>query len=315
MFTQLFGGYLLNQGIISPRDLMGAMQEEAKTRKKLGALAVHFGYLTPEQVEEIRVMQTHEDLPFGELAIKKGYLTRKDLDELLTCQPPQYMLLGQILTEKNLISDELFCTMLANYQRQYDQEHSDDDFASANEITQSICKYLDLPDEDNMNDYLKLLFRNLVRFIGTDFTVGEVVTGGMITLARSSSQTVINERPITLTIEMNEPTAIAFANRYVAEEFNVFDEFVAASLEDFINLHNGLFIVNMSKNYDIEMQLTAPKSLYSGAVNITGDSFLLTITYPFGDIRFLVSTNLPDKKKKKTAGEHKVKASPLVMDD
>ena len=41
----------------------------------------------------------------------------------------------------------------------------------------------------------------------------------------------------------------AFASKYVNENFTEFDEYVRSSVEDFINLHNGLFCVNMSNEF------------------------------------------------------------------
>lgn len=50
-------------------------------------------------------------------------------------------------------------------------------------------------------------------------------------------------------IDMSKSVAIAFASRYAKEEFHEFDEYVKASIEDFLNLHNGLFNVNMSNEF------------------------------------------------------------------
>ena len=58
-----------------------------------------------------------------------------------------------------------------------------------------------------------------------------------------------------------EDTAIAFASRYVHEQFHSYDEYVQASLEDFVNLQNGLFIVNVSNTSNTELTLGAPEHI------------------------------------------------------
>ena len=70
-----------------------------------------------------------------------------------------------------------------------------------------------------------------------------------------------------------------------------FDEYVQASLEDFLNLHNGLFTVNMSNNYSVEMQLSPPIIHDENLVDLNPDavSFLFPVLYPFGTINFLFS--------------------------
>ena len=42
------------------------------------------------------------------------------------------------------------------------------------------------------------------------------------------------------------------------EELYEFDEYVSASMEDFLNLHNGLYSVNMSNDYSMELHLQPP---------------------------------------------------------
>lgn len=85
--------------------------------------------------------------------------------------------------------------------------------------------------------------------------------------------------------------AIEFASRYAMDTFNEFDEYVQASLEDFLNLHNGLFTVNMSNNNSIELQLSPPEVHEGDTVEIHAEtvSYLFPILYPFGTIHFLLS--------------------------
>ena len=52
MFTQFFGNYLLNQNLVSPEHLAEALQQQSKTRMKLGVLAINEGLLSAEQVEK-----------------------------------------------------------------------------------------------------------------------------------------------------------------------------------------------------------------------------------------------------------------------
>lgn len=61
-------------------------------------------------------------------------------------------------------------------------------------------------------------------------------------------------------VDMSKSVAIAFASRYAKEEFHEFDEYVKASIEDFLNLHNGLFNVNMSNEFSLELNLCPPGS-------------------------------------------------------
>ena len=104
MHTQFFGNFLLNKEIISPEQLIDLLKIHSTAHKKLGTLAIHSGYMSASEVEDVFITQTHYDKLFGELAIEMGYLTKEQVDELLTLQLPDYMLLGQTLIEQGVIT-------------------------------------------------------------------------------------------------------------------------------------------------------------------------------------------------------------------
>jgi CheY-specific phosphatase CheX len=106
--------------------------------------------------------------------------------------------------------------------------------------------------------------------------------------------------PLLTAIDMEPDTAIAFAGRYAKMDFNEFNEYVKASLEDFINLHNGLFSVNMSNTYSKEAELDPPGHTEEKSLKLSDDAFIVPIIYPFGTIYFIVSS-LPGEEDKKEA--------------
>ena len=88
-------------------------------------------------------------------------------------------------------------------------------------------------------------------------------------------------------IGMSQTTAINFASRYVKESFSVYDEYVQASLEDFLNLNNGLFLVNCSNDQALELTLTAPEH-FDGQTRSFNKACKLKLLYPFGAIHFII---------------------------
>ena len=85
---------------------------------------------------------------------------------------------------------------------------------------------------------------------------------------------------------MPETTCISFASRYVNEEFTEFDEYVQASLEDFLNLQNGLFIVNVSNTSNTELTLGAPEHITVSPIQFSGRTLHIPVLYTFGTIDF-----------------------------
>ena len=85
MYTQFFGNYLLNKNIITQEQLLLALNKQSKTHVKIGTLAIHAGYMTASEAEQIFIMQTHRDKRFGELAVEMGYMSdRADLKYLVS---------------------------------------------------------------------------------------------------------------------------------------------------------------------------------------------------------------------------------------
>ena len=87
---------------------------------------------------------------------------------------------------------------------------------------------------------------------------------------------------------MDEATAIEFASRYSDEFFDSFNEYVSAAMEDLLNIHNGVFIVNAS-NYDSN-ELTIGTLDFHNNVILSFDkpAFLFPISYSFGMIYFIM---------------------------
>lgn len=83
---------------------------------------------------------------------------------------------------------------------------------------------------------MRLLFNDLTRFIGDDFTPLCFNPCKEYPVNYCVSQTIHGDLSAKVYLDMPETTCISFASRYVNEEFTEFDEYVQASLEDFLNL-------------------------------------------------------------------------------
>ncbi|MBQ6463725.1 MAG: chemotaxis protein CheX, partial [Pseudobutyrivibrio sp.] len=78
------------------------------------------------------------------------------------------------------------------------------------------------------------------------------------------------------------------ASRYANEEFAEFDEYVIAALEDFLNLHNGLFIVNVSNDTSKTISLAPPEITMDGVLSGPNKCVDFPVAYPFGTIHLII---------------------------
>ena len=292
MHTQFFGNFLLNKGVITPEQLIEALKIQSSTHKKFGTLAIHSGYMSASEVADVYITQTHYDKRFGELAVELGYLTPEQVDKLLTIQLPNYMLLGQILVDKKIVTHIELENLITEYKSEYEIYELDMMEEQKNMVDKLLASlYLpeDLPDAQNITCYLTLLFNNLVRFIGEDFTPLNIMTLPEVPTNYCVSQQVDGQFAFLSALDMDSETAIAFASRYVDDEFEEFDEYVSASMEDFLNLHNGLYSVNMSNDYTLELHLQPPECHENTVLATEAPSYLLPVIYSFGTINCIFS--------------------------
>lgn len=291
MYTQFFGNFLLSKGAVPADKLVDALERQSSSYLKLGTLAIHAGLLNASQVDAIVCRQTHEDKKFGEIAIEGGYLTKEQVDKLLSSQKPDYLLLGQILIEDGLLTNSQFEKLLAEYQA----SNEIDNLNVANEqndmVEKLIHKFFHFDNSDMSGKivaYLNLLFNDIVRFIGKDFTPlnplmkSEYMTNYCVT-QKDEGLLSFNSG-----VDMSKSVAIAFASRYAKEEFHEFDEYVKASIEDFLNLHNGLFNVNMSNEFSLELNLCPPEVHEEEKLTNATKIYVFPIIFPFGTIHFLM---------------------------
>lgn len=290
MYTQFFGNYLLNKQIVTPEQLIEAIQYQNNVHLKLGVLAIHAGMLTADDVQNIRISQTKVDKKFGEIAIDEGYLTQEQVDTLVNQQSPSYLALGQALVDKGYLTMEEFQQAIIDYQSEY--ELTDEDFANEHldKIDSLIHEFFDFddaPDSDHLYEYISLLFNNIVRFIGDDFTPFPIVRIGAYPINWCVSQKIFGHANIMTAFDMDEETLIAFASRYAGEDFEENDEYVKASIEDFLNLHNGLFVVNLSNNHSVESHLDTPKTENDVLLVPEKPIYYIPIHFTFGMVNFI----------------------------
>ncbi len=293
MYTQFFGNYLLSNGYITQEQLFSAIQKQSKTRMKLGTLAIHAGYMTAQEVDQVIIEQTHQDKKFGELAIQFGYMTSEQVIELLKEQSPDFLLLGQILVEDGILSHVQLEEIMIDYRSKNEMIDLDMTIETQEGLSRLFDNFFiisETPVSDYERMYIELLFNNFIRFIGDDFTPLSVEVCTVFPASHCVAQKVNGSHAFTTYINMDTDTAIEFASRYVGEPFPDFDEYVEASLEDFLNLHNGLYVVNISNDFSDECSISAPEATTNGILEFTQTAYQFSVMYSFGLIHFIIST-------------------------
>lgn len=292
MFSQFFGNFLLNRNLVTPLQLADGIQEVQKIHKKIGELAIRYGYLSEEQVEQIHILQTSQDKRFGELVVECGYISEAEMEKLLALQHNDYELLCKVLIDNKVLTKADCAHALSDFRANYKLDDLDTlTLLQTTKINILINDFYDLTRLDNapvFMKYLTLLFNNITRFIGSDFTPYKEFIMTEPTNLKYFSQNIKGVFSACSAIYASEETFIGMASRYAQENFTEFDEYVQASICDFLNLHNGLFTVNASNEMQLELMLEPP---LEDACNLdfSNTVYCIPVSFSFGTVNFIIT--------------------------
>lgn len=293
MFAQFFGHYLLNQGIITSSQLQEAMASQKDTRVKLGVLAINQEYMTASQVEQVHQTQMTMDKRFGEIAVELGFLTEEQVEHLLSSQKSAHLLLGQALIDQNVLTYDSFSEALSRFKKE--NSLSDEQFASImnGDIDTLISSVLLKEEKEKwMTDYISLFAKNLIRFVDTEI---RIEMGNMVEAHSYDwfvSQEIATEHNAIsrkVAIGGDQPSFLRLASRYADESIKEADDMMQASVGEFLNLHNGIFLVNMSNNLHVELELKPQMVSNQRSESNTGYHTLLHVIGSDFSIDLLIS--------------------------
>lgn len=289
MFSQFFGHYLLNEGLLTREQLADALEYQQSVHVKFGVIAVDEGFLTPIQVEKVHEMQKQVDKRFGEIAVGLGYLTNEQVEAMLSVQKQNHLLLAQALVDREFMSIEQFSNALNDYKKEFSL--TDDKFEAIkrgdiDELVYNILKVKDSEKAEKYGEYLSLFAKNMIRFIDDQVYFEVSVNQGLESGNWLVHQEIVGEAPLFTAISANEDVFLHIASVYAEEELSEIDELAQASVSEFLNLHNGIYLVNMS-NAGMELNMN-PQEVKQQA-SVEGEIFIITVQTSKGAFQLALS--------------------------
>lgn len=276
MFSQLFGHYLIDKRIITPDEYRATIENQLKVRVKLGTIAIAEGMLTEKQVDDINRLQMQQDKRFGDIAVEKGLLTDDQICALLAKQGNPYMQFVESITQSAGLSAGVIEKTLAVYQKE--NGFTDQDMeALKNDDIDALVPVFAKSDNPLVTAIAGLVIKNVNRFITRDYYIGH------ISKAKSLSYHCLAGQRITGSLTFYAALAASAddeAFQLVAGRFSGVkaargsaDSFDGVC--EFINVNNGLFASDQSKNAGREFELE-PVEAYQDQ-KVTGDFYILPI--------------------------------------
>lgn len=291
MFNQYFGNYLFSNNYITKDELLQALSCQPKTRLSVGMIALYTGFMTASEISQVYEFKKAENKQFSELAIQHGYLTSNQVVELLNSKVPDFLILGQILIENGVFTYTAFENILTDYRSQtefFDLELNEDNRNDFHRLVEDFAILSETAIPDFGKSYIELLYNNFVRYIGDDFSSLPPSFYSEFPTDNCVSQTIEGNYVINTYFNMDDATAIAFAERYSGETFDEVNEFVIAAMEDVLNLHNGLFIVNASNDRLNELSIGVIEQHPNTILSFPNTTSVFPICYSFGIVYFIM---------------------------
>lgn len=296
MFTQFFGSYLLNNKIVSNEQLIEALEISKQTRVKLGVLAINAGYMTAEQTDEVHDIQATVDKRIGDIAVDMGYMTSSQVEELLSSQKIGYLSIGQALVDKGYMTNAKFEKAINDYKNENKIEYLAKKIEQNEKIDEIVSHFYNFNSSQSSklySEYISLLFRNIVRFIGDDFIPLEASFIHNYSSDFLVTQEITGDFKAFVAISCTEKSYINLASRFANENFIKPNEYVNASVGEFLNLQDGLFSVNISNEKGLELDLE-PQQIHSKMdLKNLDNAYLIPVSFTFGKIEFIISSNNP----------------------
>ena len=318
MFSQLFGSYLVNKGVLAEFQQLKIQEHLSETRVKLGTSAVLAGYMTGEQADEINDLQTENNKKFGELAVEKGYLSSEQIDELLRSQGNEFSKYIDFLTCKLSLSE------IEAYIKEFAQEEgfSKDDIKSLKEDNlQTLVDLYCATSDKYVEQLISIVVNNIMRFVSTDFFFGRMIK---ITNFEYNSLVVLGlEGDLRMQLGFlarEETLGIDSLAQDYAMDVSLFNrDEIFDAIGEFANLNLGLLSASITDKMNCEIK--TPKvylkqkivgTVYAVPVYLHNKAFLVVISTK-GSL--LGKEEHVIKIEEKLDGEIEGKGSVLVVDD
>lgn len=291
MFTQFFGNYLLQQQLVSPEHLSEVLLTMKDTRPQIGMLAINAGLMTAVQVEKAHYEQQKADKRIGDVMVDMGYISRTDVEKLLKAQPAEHIILGQALVNSGYMTTSQFEQALNSYKTENsisDADFSSDNDASAQRLVRSFYNFNSINGSGYMTGYVSLLFKNLIRFIGSDFTPMDA-HALMGALSACAAQRIEGGLHALTVIDADASSMIEFASRFTNEHLTAEDDYTRTCISNFINLHNGIFAGTMANEEGLRLNLESQRFYERFDMSELSNACVIPVCFSFGTVNFIIA--------------------------
>lgn len=162
------------------------------------------------------------------------------------------------------------------------------------QLLENILNNSNISELDNASDfiigYIKKLILDIILYVDSNLSLGTIELVDTYSLNHELSQEITGLPSAYSAIDGDEKVLATFAESYSHLGITEYDSLCKEALLDFLNLHNGLFVVYLSDNNICELSLSVPKQ--NGNKQIIspchGKITVIPVNFSFGTATFLL---------------------------
>ena len=295
MYNHSFSDYLLDHKYITSLQLVEGLRELRKHSKpSLPTAGIYTHEVVYSDIESIIEESERTGFSLVSLVKKRGLMSDEAIISYKGHDFPVFISFADILIKKGFLTYKEFQDSLIAYESDteiYQIELNIPLRANTDDSIDFMMSHLNVSNHIVTRLYFRLFFNALYNNVCHDFTVLAPFRCDEFPADHLICQDVVHDG-ITRTIatDMEEEALIHFAGKYAKEQFVDLNEYVYAAIEDFLNLHNGIFNVNLSNDYGLEATLSPPRRYVNELYAPEGETYLMAVVFSFGVLNVLITT-------------------------
>ncbi|MBR1552685.1 MAG: hypothetical protein IJ631_01575, partial [Schwartzia sp.] len=250
MNSLYFAQYLVNTEVLQPQEAKDFLQQSEETELGLAVVALAEGVVSASRIAELAPFEKDA---FPKLAVAEGVLFSSQIEKLQAVRTLDGLRLAQALLDSGKMDFvELGRHMAAcGAQEGSPIKEAVRRLASANEELAA--------EMESYADFTELFMRSFMRFMDTTAVINfcEPNYEGMFA-SHIVSQRFSGLLSFVSGIYASDKVFAEMAKRYSHEEIDDADEMSEDSIAEFLNVVNGLFVVDLGKR-DLDLDLDTPR--------------------------------------------------------
>lgn len=151
-----------------------------------------------------------------------------------------------------------------------------------NDISQELSDFVKI--------YIQKLISDITLYVDSNISIEKIELTDFYNTNNELSQNITGIPSAYSAIDGDETALVNFAEAYCKLGVDKFDTLCKEAIVDFLNLHNGLFIVHLSQLNLCELSLTAP--VQEGTLDLSSsvkyEITIIHVKFSFGTVKFLL---------------------------